>query len=99
VVGNLYARFINFEPKRAINFKISESVLRNSLTEQIQLILFKIMASNGTFNNISAISWRSVLLVGKTGEKYRPTASHCKTLSHSVVSDASRHEQNSNSQL
>ena len=32
-----------------------------------------------TFNNISAISWRSVLLVDETGapgENHRPVASH-----------------------
>jgi hypothetical protein len=42
-----------------------------------------------TFNNISAISWRSVLLVGETGvprENHRPVASHLQTLSHNVVS-------------
>ena len=37
---------------------------------------------NTTFNNISAISWRSVLLVEETGvhgeENHRPVASHCK---------------------
>jgi len=34
---------------------------------------------NATFNNISAISWRSVLLVEETGvpgENHRPVASH-----------------------
>jgi hypothetical protein len=37
------------------------------------------MVFNTTFNNISAISWRSVLLVEETGvlgENYRPVASH-----------------------
>jgi len=37
------------------------------------------MVFNTTFNNISAISWRSVLLVEETGgpgEKHRPVASH-----------------------
>ena len=37
------------------------------------------MVLNVTFNNISVISWRSVLLVeeiGVPGENYRPTASH-----------------------
>ena len=37
-----------------------------------------------TFNNISAISWQSVLLVEETGgpgEKHRPVASHWHTLS------------------
>jgi len=35
---------------------------------------------NSTFNNISVISWRSVLLVEETGvprENHRPVASHC----------------------
>jgi hypothetical protein len=31
---------------------------------------------NATFNNISAISWQSVLLVEETGENHRPVASH-----------------------
>jgi hypothetical protein len=38
-----------------------------------------IMMFNTTFNNISAISWRSVLLVEETrvhGENHRPVASH-----------------------
>jgi hypothetical protein len=42
-----------------------------------------------TFNNISVISWLSVLLVEETGvpgENYRPGASHWQILSHNVVS-------------
>ena len=38
-----------------------------------------VMVFNVTFNNISVISWRSVLLVeeaGVPGENYRPTARH-----------------------
>ena len=38
-----------------------------------------VMEPNFTFNNISVISWRSVLLVKKTGvsgENRRPVASH-----------------------
>ena len=34
---------------------------------------------SGIFNNISAISWRSVLLMGETGvpgENHRPISSH-----------------------
>jgi hypothetical protein len=45
------------------------------------------MALNATFNNISVISWRSVLLVEETGvprEKYPPVTS--LTLSHNVES-------------
>ena len=48
-------------------------------------LLFFFMVFNVTFNNISAISWRSVLLVEETGENHRPVASHCQTLSHNVV--------------
>ena len=43
------------------------------------------MTFNPTFNNISAISWLSVLLVEETevpGKNHRPAASHCQTLSH-----------------
>jgi hypothetical protein len=38
-----------------------------------------VMVFNATFNNISDISWRSVLLVEETvvpGENHRPVASH-----------------------
>jgi hypothetical protein len=37
------------------------------------------MVLNATFNNISAISWRSALFVEETGvpvENHRPVASH-----------------------
>ena len=55
-----------------------------------------VMMFNATFNNISVISWRSVLLVEETGENHRPAASHGQTLSHNVVSSTPHHEQNSN---
>ena len=38
------------------------------------------MVLSATWNNSSVISWRSVLLVGETGEKHRPVASHWKTI-------------------
>ena len=60
------------------------------------------MVLNATFNNISVILWRSVLLVeeaGVPGEKHRHDASHRQTLSHNVVSSAPRHERGSNSKL
>ena len=44
---------------------------------------------NATFNTITVISWRSVLLVEETGipgENHRPAASHWQTLSQNVVS-------------
>ena len=37
---------------------------------------FRFMVPNATFNTISVISWRSVLLVEETGENRRPVASH-----------------------
>ena len=45
------------------------------------------------FNNISAISWRLVLLVDETGvhrENHRPAASHIQTLSQNVLSSTPR---------
>jgi len=35
-----------------------------------------LLVFNATFNNILAISWRSVLLGEETGENHRPVASH-----------------------
>jgi hypothetical protein len=43
------------------------------------LVWFGFVVFNATFNNISVILWRQVLLVEETGgpgEKYRPVASH-----------------------
>jgi hypothetical protein len=59
----------------------------NIITNLIGLVWF--MVFNATFNNISAISWWSVLLVeetGVSGENHRQVTTH-------------RHEQDSNSQL
>ena len=53
------------------------------------LVKIIFMVFNTTSNNISVISWRSVILVEKTGvprENHRPTASHWQTLSHYDVS-------------
>jgi len=57
------------------------------------------MLFNDTFSNISAISWRSVLLVWEIGENHRPVASHRQTLSHNIESSTPRHEQGSNTPL
>ena len=57
------------------------------------------MVFNVTFNNISVISWWSVLLVEETrvpGENHRPVASHGQTLSHNIVSSTPHHERDSN---
>jgi hypothetical protein len=45
-----------------------------SLLQEVRVLVF-----NATFNNISVIPWRSVLLVeeiGVPGENHRPAASH-----------------------
>ena len=47
--------------------------------EEIMFGLVWFMVLNATFNNISVISWWSVLLVEETGvpgENHRPAASH-----------------------
>ena len=52
------------------------------------------MVLNATFNNISVISWRSVLLVVESrvlGENRPPATIHWQTLSHNVVSSTPRH--------
>ena len=43
------------------------------------MVWFGLWCLNATFNNISVISWRSVLLVEETGvpgENHQPAASH-----------------------
>jgi hypothetical protein len=48
---------------------------------------FKAMVFNATFNSISVISWRSVLLArtGVHGENHGPAVSHGQTLSHVML--------------
>ena len=51
------------------------------------------MVFNATFNNISVISWRLVLLVDETGvpwENNRPDESYWQTLAHNIVSNTPR---------
>jgi len=58
-----------------------------------RLIWVRVLVFNATFNNISAISWWSALLVEETGvpgENQRPVASHWQTLSHNVASSTPR---------
>jgi hypothetical protein len=57
------------------------------------------MVFNATLSNISAIYWRSALLMeenGVPGENHRPAKSHRQTLSHNVVSIIPHHERYSN---
>jgi len=65
-------------------------------------VMVRVIVFSATFNNISAISYQSVLLVEETGvhgENHRPVASHWQTSSHKVVSSTPCHEWGSNSQL
>jgi hypothetical protein len=53
--------------------------------------IIRVMMFTAAFNNISVISWRSVLFVEETGENHRIVASHWQTLSHNVVSSTPSH--------
>jgi hypothetical protein len=76
-----------------------------SLSKQCGLVWFGLiwfMVFNAIFNNISVISWRSVLWVEETGvpgEIHQPVASSSRTSSHNVVSSTPRHEKGSNLHL
>jgi len=57
------------------------------------LFRFRFMVFSATFNNISIISWRSVLLVVETGvlgDNHRSAVCHSQTSSHNVVSSTLR---------
>jgi hypothetical protein len=54
-----------------------------------------VMTFNTTFNNISVVLWRSVLLLEETGENHRPVAIHWQTLSYNVIFNTPCHEQDS----
>jgi hypothetical protein len=65
---------------------VSLGILHIESMNRVRVI---VIVFNATFNNISAISWRSVLLVEETevpGENHQPVASHWQTISHNVVS-------------
>ena len=60
------------------------SIIHSNLNDWVQFKIVGLMVFNTTFNNISVISWRSVLLVEETGlprENSWPVASHWQTLS------------------
>ena len=81
---------------------LSHSTSPRDLNVRLLLRVRVMSVFNATFNNISVISWQSVLLVvepGVSGENHRPTASHLPTLSHNVVSSTPPNERDSNSQI
>ena len=62
-----------------VNNEITVSINVLNFTSRFNSDLVVFMVFNVTFNNISGISWRSVLLVeenGVPGENYRPITSH-----------------------
>ena len=66
-----------------------ENCLSHCVLTIYQVAEQRVMVFNATFNNISVISWQSVLLVEETrvpGENHRPVASHWQTLSYNIVS-------------
>ena len=57
------------------------------------MVMISVVVFNATFNNISVISWWSIVLVEETrvpGENHRFAASRRQTLSHTDVSSTSR---------
>ena len=57
-------------------------------SRQVCVPMVRIMLFNATFNNMSVISWWSMLLVEETGvpgENHQPAASNRQTLSHHVI--------------
>ena len=69
--------------KSAVNVKSLWSEILHLMIRFLFVCLF-----DATFNNISVISWQSVLLVEETGgpgENHRPVASLWQTLLHNVV--------------
>ena len=58
---------------------VKKNKKNNGFQELFRLIYACLMVFNATFNNISVISWRSVLLVEETAvprENHRPVVSH-----------------------
>jgi hypothetical protein len=56
---------------------IEKSYFDSHVTSVLRWV--KVMVLNATFNNISVISWRLILLMEETGvpeENYRPAAGH-----------------------
>jgi hypothetical protein len=99
---------LSFISNLCLSLRLTHSVLQScfghsvafTFTLFISLLLLlcrnrgvRVMVFNTTFNNISVISWRSVLLVENTGvlgENHRPATSHWQPLSHNVVSSILR---------
>ena len=83
------------ESIKVLELEESLTEANSSVDDLIQTLKVKLvwfMVFNATFNNISVISWWSVLFVEETGENHRPVTSYWQTLSYNVVSSTPRHE-------
>jgi len=71
-----YLKYINSSISRAITQIIQNSLNRPLILDIIDInVGVRVMVLNATFNNISIISWRSILLVEVPEENHRPVAS------------------------
>jgi hypothetical protein len=68
------------------HFLVNPQTTKHRNRSDRKIPVYQSRVLNASFNNISVISWRSVLLVEETRENHRPATSHCQTLSHNVVS-------------
>jgi hypothetical protein len=74
---------LDFSDTYGMEYGICHKCLKNPGEKDIFITKFsvrvRVMVFNATFNNISVIQWRLVLLVEETGapgENHRPAASH-----------------------
>ena len=77
--NNIFHSF--FRRENNIFLQISKAQTGRALcnpNDDIYYDRVRVMVFNATFNNISVISWRSVLLeeIGVPGKNHRPTTSH-----------------------
>jgi hypothetical protein len=77
ILDILFRSFGFLVPKNVLSLCVLGEGYSKHASCTLNLCLFVcLMVFNAIFNNISVISWRSVLLVGETGENHRPVASH-----------------------
>ena len=79
-------KYVAFRPSPLIGMQIYYT--KNHCLKLHEILGFRFMVFNATFNNISAISWRSVVLVEETrvpGKNHRPVVNHWQTLSYNVL--------------
>jgi hypothetical protein len=86
ICRNMSLWYIVAKKKPLVDIEVVNVVNLRPFQRNVYICCF--MVFNATFNNISGISWRSVLLeeeIGVPGENHRAVASHWQTLSHNVL--------------